>query len=291
LLTAAGGGYNVYIYNEAAGNYGVYNDNSLVDEGTNGTSRYIAPMQGFFVAAKTGTLGSGLGFDNAARVHSSQGWLKSDEGLSIRLKVSAPENAGSDEAMIEFGQSTSIGGAEKWNSFMPTAPGIYMPKDSKNFSINFLSTISENPEIPVSFKAGVAGTYSLTATFEQSAYGSVKLYDLKAGYEQDLKNNPVYSFAAGTDDDANRFVLKFSGVGIDAPEINSTGIYSIGNRLFIQNPGMAKLEVYNLSGQRIMDQEVNGNGLYQTSVSVATGYYVVRLTTSGNVRVSKVFIQ
>lgn len=68
LVEEIGGGHNMYIWNEAHDNYGVYNDASNVDNGTNGVTRYIAPMQGFFVvAANNGS----FGFENDARVHST----------------------------------------------------------------------------------------------------------------------------------------------------------------------------------------------------------------------------
>jgi hypothetical protein len=46
-----------------------------------------------------------------------------------------------------------------------------------------------------------------------------------------------------------------------------------------------------MSGQRMLVQEINGTGLFQTSLTGTTGYYVVRLTSAGNVRVAKVFIK
>ena len=44
-LVDSGGGYDMWIWNPATNNYGVYN--SLASTGTNGISNFIAPMQGF----------------------------------------------------------------------------------------------------------------------------------------------------------------------------------------------------------------------------------------------------
>ena len=51
------------------------------------------------------------------------------------------------------------------------------------------------------------------------------------------------------------------------------------------------LEVYNMAGQRILVQEINSTGLYQTTLNNQTGYYVVRLTNAGQVKVSKVLVK
>jgi hypothetical protein len=73
-LELSSGGYDIYIWNDVAYNYGVYNSASTSDEGTLGVTRYIAPTQGFFVrAAQSGN----LAMNNQVRVHQGAGnWLK-----------------------------------------------------------------------------------------------------------------------------------------------------------------------------------------------------------------------
>ena len=66
ILTDSLGGYNMWIWNPSANNYGVYNSVFPTDQGTNNITRYIAPMQSFFVrAAASGN----LVMNNNVRVH------------------------------------------------------------------------------------------------------------------------------------------------------------------------------------------------------------------------------
>lgn len=48
-LVNSAGDYDIWIWNPTANNYGTFN--SFTGLATNGASRYIAPMQGFFVQA------------------------------------------------------------------------------------------------------------------------------------------------------------------------------------------------------------------------------------------------
>ena len=48
-----GPAYSMYIWNETAGNYGTFVTNGDDESGTNNVTRYIPPMQGFFVMAAT----------------------------------------------------------------------------------------------------------------------------------------------------------------------------------------------------------------------------------------------
>jgi hypothetical protein len=46
-----------------------------------------------------------------------------------------------------------------------------------------------------------------------------------------------------------------------------------------------------MAGQQILSQQISSTSLYQTGLTGSTSYYVVRLVSAGNVRVSKVFVQ
>lgn len=92
-LEEHGGGYKIWVWNGVSGNFGTYNSASLVNDGTNGASRYIAPNQGYWV--KTLINQGVLGMDNAIRTHSNHEWLKNTPALADlqRLKVNGNANA------------------------------------------------------------------------------------------------------------------------------------------------------------------------------------------------------
>jgi autotransporter-associated beta strand protein len=283
------GGNNIWIWNGSAGNYGTYSTTTSGDLGTNNVGRYIAPTQGFFVQAASA---GNVGLTNAVRVSAIASQLKADSiSESIRVQVSGNSNSYTDEVLIEFNHQSNDGGAAKWWSMYTEAPSLYIVKDNKNFSLNFLTSIAENPIVPVSFKAGTDGDYILNSSFDSNEFGSIVLHDMKTGMEQNLKSNPVYAFSATTSDDPGRFILKFGGVGISNPESYQSGIYTYNNKLYIDNPGNATLEVYNMAGQKQFSRQISSSGLFQTNLSASTGYYVVRLTFAGQVRIAKVFVK
>ncbi len=102
---------------------------------------------------------------------------------------------------------------------------------------------------------------------------------------------PVYNFTSVAGDNPARFVLSFGTTGIGGPNANNGGVYAYGNNLYLINPGKARLEVFNLTGQAMLSQDISSEGLYKTGLSVPTGYYVVRVTTGARVSVTKIFIQ
>lgn len=283
-LKEDGGGFNMWIWNHEAGQYGAFN--SAGSTGINGVTQYIPPTQGYFVQAKTG--GGNLTIPETARVHSSQGWLKSSEIIenTVKLKVKGSANSYSDEILIEFGHPENEGGAAKWWSLYQEAPSLYTVKNNQNYSISFYTNVTDNPIIPLSFKAGSDANYTLTSCFNMSSFGSVKLQDLKTGFIRDFKINPDYSFSAETSDDAARFVLLFAGnIGInDNGNDNSFKIYTYNNTICILNndKSITKGEVfiYNFLGQLVRREQLSSGTLTKLEMNAVPGYYLVNVVTA-----------
>jgi len=290
VVVESGGGHNLYIWNQTANNYGAYNDNNSGDNGTNSVTRYIPPMQGFFVVASAA---GNLVIDNAAREHSAQSFLKSAEE-SFRLSVTAPVNYGSDEVLLDFGHPSSAGGAEKWESFIPTAPGIYTPKDGNNFSISFLTSVSDNPVVPVNFKAGANGSYSLNALFNSSAFTTANLEDKQTGIIYDLRLNPLYTFDAFTADDENRFNLHFTTVGINETEAEAAPlIYAYEKTVYISTKVTSGAEVFvrNITGQLIKKTSISGTTSAIELSALPVGVYVVNVADAQGIYSAKVILK
>ncbi|MBL7906389.1 MAG: T9SS type A sorting domain-containing protein [Bacteroidales bacterium] len=275
LMIAEFNGYNVWIWNDAAGQYGAYNSSSVSDEGTNNASRYIAPGQAFFV--KAGSAGT-LVMTNEVRVHSSQNWLKSDESIPgiLRLSVTNSANSYSDEIMIEFGHQDNLGGSEKFYSFYPTAPNFYSIKNGNNLSINLLSDISENQVIPLGLIPGVDASYTIHSNGLET-FNKVTLEDKKTGAVTDLKISSAYNFSAVVGDDPNRFLLHFSTVGISTPETTSIQIYTLEGKVYVNGaPANAQFSLTDITGRMVQRVQLGNSGLNTVNVSnLPHGVYVV----------------
>lgn len=284
-------GYSIYIWNDAANNYGTYNDANTGDAGTNDVGRYVPPLQGFFVQAQSN---GDFVFNDGARVHSSQQYMKSGNEEGFRLSVTAPENAGRDEILLDFGHESNQGGADKWYSMNATAPALYVPTTERDYSIRFLTTTEDNPIVPIAFKAGLDGEYSIQADFNTAAFSSVKLIDQLSNTVQELNGNSTYSFTATTDDDPNRFKLSFGFLGINNPDATAgVHVYTYDNLLYIETPSseVASINIHNALGQLVMQDRTTGNTLSSFNVStLGTGVYVVNVSLNQAVVSQKVVI-
>ena len=230
--------------------------------------------------------------DNDARVHSTQAWLKSGNDNSFRLKATAPAAYGSDELLLEFGHESSNGGAEKWSSFVVEAPGIYTPKNGKNYSISFLNSVSEHPVIPVSFTAGVEGNYTITADFNTAVFSQVTLHDSKTNTTHNLSTNPVYSFTASPGDNASRFSLHFASVGLgETPATQPVLAYYHDGALYVNNTEAgAEIMLFGISGQ-LLKQQTATSGLNTLQAGkLSAGVYVVRVQSAAGTYSSKVIV-
>ncbi|HET9571400.1 MAG TPA: hypothetical protein VFP20_08355 [Bacteroidales bacterium] len=211
MLDANGGGYFIWTWSTTANNYGVYNSSDADGVGTNNVTRYIAPMQAFFVKAATaGT----FAFHNAGRVHDGASvWLKSAQRSStpgVRLMVSS--TAGSDEIKFDFGYAVNQEGAVKLFSPVLTAPSLFMNCGGVEYSTRHLTDTKSNNYIPVNFKPGVSGQYTIKGMFDPSNVGSIILEDRQTGTMFNMDGGESYIFQASVSDAPERFVLHFGTI-------------------------------------------------------------------------------
>ncbi|MFZ4402088.1 MAG: beta strand repeat-containing protein, partial [Bacteroidales bacterium] len=294
-LDDAGGGENaMWIWNAGLGNYGTYISNAGTGTGTNDVTADIPLSQGFWVKAiNTGT----LGMTNAVRSHSSQAFLKSSSSAfdRVRLTVTGTTNSYSDEIIVKFGNADDLGGAPKMFSIDLTAPSLYSTKMNKNWSINYLTTIAQNNIIPVGFKSGVSGNYTLHASELNSSTTPTYIYlkDLAINSITDLNQNADYTFSASTTDNPMRFQLLFelSPLRISNNTILNTSIYLYDNTIYINsNETIHEIAIYNTLG-KLIKTFANGLKITIDMKENATGYYFVRVVTAKNVYSEKVLVK
>jgi len=297
VLTQRVGGYDYWIYNATAGNYGVFNSAESDDEGTNGTSRYIAPMQGYFVtAASTGN----IAMTSAVQTHSTQSWLDAGQlsGNSLRFRLTTQSNPYYDEMLIKVNPDVAPQGSMKFWSMTTEAPELYAIEDGYNYSIARFSEVNDQTVIPVGIKAGATGTYTLKVGGESTFFyaKNILLEDLKTGSVQNLKANPSYTFTAGPNDNPERFHLRFQGpYGVsESPVKQDYNIYAAGKTIVIRdlsgNDQTGNILVYNILGQKVGHQQTTGE-ITRIDLNSPAGWYIVTVLTNKGVISKKVFIR
>ncbi len=285
-LATASGGYDIWIWSEINFNYGAYNSSSSSDEGTLGVGRYIAPNQGFFVTASQSGI---VQMDNSVRVHNDAGnWLKSANSNyreeTVKLTIESSAGLGRDEVVVEFGHQQNETGTRKKFSFIPSAPSLFIPANELFYSIRMVGDKKKHAVLPVSFKAGEAGNYTLTAGFPSDEFDFFELYDKLTGMRHNLKEQPTYSFQAAPKDRTDRFVLQVApGHFADPHNLLPVNVHARNKTLHVDMRllnGQFNCDVFTLSGQQIAKKILFGGDVSQIDIPVAATVVVVHI--SGN---------
>lgn len=297
-LEQSAGGYNLWIWNDTAYNYGVYNSATAGDWGTLGTGRYIAPTQGFFVrAAQSGS----ISFSNDIRAHNNSGhWFKNQQGageaeaaMTLTLSSQLPLK-GADEVQILFGYPED-GGALKKFSFMRSAPSLFIPAQNQSWSVRMLESTAKHPVIPVSFIPPADGQFTLTASFDLTFFQTAILEDLQTGHTVNLMQKPGYTFVGSTRDDPARFVLRLQEGAFPNPHDElPVLIYAYQKALTIDlrflTPGQDyKVSVITIDGKLAAVYSLAGGNLVTLNQEqLRAGIYIVAVAGPEGVKREKV---
>lgn len=291
-LLASGLGIDMWIWNPSSSNYGVYNSSDGDGEGTNGVGRFIASGQGFFVRASAAS--GSFGMDNSVRVHNSDpsifksGTVKRN---TVNLTVKSSAGLGADEVMLRFGNERNMQGAAKLFSKVETAPSLYMIDGKENFSTYCYSTPESNPSVPVAFKAGENGLYTISVRCDEFHIPSLKLEDRKTHFIHDLRNGGPYKFKASKDDNPNRFVLHFAPQ-VPTPDKSMPAQVYAHERMLVVDlelvTGETNVEVFDLMGRKIMQGKVQGEAIHKLNLDAKTGVVIVVLKNPGGMLSQKV---
>jgi len=239
----------------------------------NGGSRYIAPMQSFFVKA---TAGNTLAVNNNVRVHNTENF-KSEVSDLIKLTVSG--NSTNDEIALYFNEDNED--SEKFFSWNTEMPQIYSIEADKKLAINKLQDVKAQQSVNLGIVCDIAGTYTITAnefTFNNAT--SIVLEDLKTGTFTSLSKDKSYAFAYEVGESENRFVLHFNYVATSIDEVSEINIFANAKSIYFNNIDnqIGTVKVYNVLGQTVLTSDLKS--VIETNLN--TGVYVVEVVTNNN---------
>ncbi|MEI6684065.1 MAG: hypothetical protein WCO44_15655 [Bacteroidota bacterium] len=257
------------------------------------SNQIIPPLQGFMVYVNAATSGQ-VTIPAAARTHSATAWYKTTGNPYIKLIARNPGEQTAQESVVIFDSQATPGYDSDFDAcFLPGyAPQFYsVATGDAHLSTNTLPSIGSQTTIPFNFIKTAGAVYSIEAVTLDNLPASVYLTDLKLNHSQNLAQDPIYTFTSADGDAPGRFLLSFGITGTGEKTGISNGIYTNGNKLYIINPGKANLEVYGLTGQRLLSEAIDQPELYKTTLFLPTAWYVVRVTMGTKVLVTKVFIE
>jgi hypothetical protein len=268
----------------------IYDDNTLdYIEFSGGVGVAQVPAtQGFFMQA---TAAGTFTFENGWRTHSgSDNFYK--ESIADVLAMQVSGNDYSDKIYIRFLDEATTGfdrmyDAHKLLSNAEAVPQIYTVSGVYQLAIN---TLPATEVIPMSFVAGLSGSYTIEA-IETSEFGNVVLEDKFTGAQVNLLENP-YSFDHVTGADTDRFLVHFTPLGTSEKDANDISIWSNDKDIYVNIPDVVngKVEVFNMMGQRVLSENLN-TGLNKYTVNGKDGYYIVKVLSSESTVTGKVIIK
>jgi hypothetical protein len=290
-LLESGGGYDMWIWNPVANNYGVFNSEGLSGSGTNNVTEYIAPMQGFFVRAATA---GNLVMTNSVRVHDgANNWKSAIVWDKFKIRIESNSENGYDEVLLQFGSSINQPGAVKLFSPEKSAPSIFIPYENMLLSVIYLTDTEENPLLPITFKPGSNGDYTFSVDNNMNDFDYLLLEDKKTSVFYNLKDNNSYRFNASITDGINRFVLHFEPISDEDKQELPAYIYSSDGNVVLDLTlvdEITDVKIVDVLGRTILQKSLAGNAIHSLRLNGRSQIFIVRAKTKNAFIVKKLFV-
>jgi hypothetical protein len=202
-----------YPSQSGSGNYAVYLPGGDDAVSLNGGSRYIAPMQGFFVKAiNDGT----LSFGNSSRLASLADSRTSIRNNAIKFRLT-DENNGTDEVLFRVlsGTTDQFDDASDAVKITPSEEVSYLTlhgDDELDYSVATVPAVSSDKTYKMSVFCKqetdfqLSGIGAVNFDFRYPVY----LHDKQLGIYKDLRADSVYSFTHSPEMESQRFEIIFT---------------------------------------------------------------------------------
>jgi hypothetical protein len=252
-----------------------YRMNEFGTEVIPGEGNEIGALEGIFVQAQGE--GESVTFSPARRNVQEQ----------IILNVTNNDNDNAiDRAIVRFGQGRML------PKFMlnENHTKMYISKDDNDYAV---VRSKKSGRLPVSFQPAENGTYKINVNAENLNMKYLHLVDNLTGADIDLLRTPSYSFDASTTDSADRFILVFKVAvtpihPLVLSDVKNIGFFSNGEWI-INNEGDALLQVIDVNGQILINEEINGS--VSKHINAAPGVYILRLVNGKDEKTQKIVIE
>jgi len=288
--------------NSGQWSFATYNASSSESVPLVANNGIIAPMQAFWVRAKTaGTLTLN---SNLTKSHQSSNPLKvraatNDDRQRIRLEVS--NGTATDESLIFFDTAASNGydnyDSPKMANNNVDIPEIYTMVNGRKLVMNGMNGIVNDMEIPIGFTTGKSNAFTLKTTQLSNLDADVKVYlkdNNNVNSLTELNLNEEYTFTSDITENITRFSLVFKAPSITTADNfvknNSVRVFSNeNNRILVENNlnfEDATMMVYNFVGQLKETKKLTGHSTI-SGLSYDSGVYFVAIRIGDKIETTK----
>ena len=175
-------------------------------------TKYIAPMQGFWVKVETDGQTGSLSMDNSMRSHQSSGVLRSTpQDFPAYLRFNMIDGLNKDQVILLMSPDASMS-LDNFDSEKMSASGyaqFYSTVNAKKLVINGMKNVKAKTSVPLTLVMPTSKSYMFQAEEFNIEDGLILLEDKQEDVIQDLTINPTYSFFGNAGTNATRFVVHF----------------------------------------------------------------------------------
>lgn len=281
-----------------SGNFAVYMPGGDDAVSLNNGSRYIPPMQGFFVkAAQQGILT--VNEKSCVRnITDSKVALKNN---SVKFKLKDSDGI-SDEVMFRVNANSTFGfddnlDALKFQGNVNSTSLFFGSDDDLKYAINTIPTVNSSLEIPLDIVSSRSGMLSISAagSFNFEYRYPVILEDMELGLFIDLRADSVYSFYHTPEMNSNRFKIHFNSTqGIEQPEDLISEITQFPGEVRITGTENEFFEakLYTTEGKLISSAKgiLSEGIILSTGSNISSGICILQVINGKSSMTKKIFI-
>lgn len=190
--------------------YNLTSNTAVVASGSGDLTRYIPPMQAFWV--KKSSEGSGtVQFLNAKRSQQAGVNLRSTATASETIRMQLSNGDQSDETLIGFYPAAQTAfdpyDSHKISNDNPQFPEIFTKAGTDEVAINGLPPVETGIEVPLGYRTGKSGSFTLIAKELNCPDATILLRDKQLNILQDMSLHPTYTFQSEIANTTQRFSL------------------------------------------------------------------------------------
>ena len=304
--TATSSGNNTMVFDtyNATSNLGV--NNSI---GGVAPSRYIPPMQSFWVYnPNDGNTGS-ITFKNSMRSHQANGGgLKDIEDFPAFARLNLVDGDFIDQVVVytDPNAKNKVDNYDSKKFLLPNKPQVYATVGDEQLVINGLKSGMAKTIVPLTVELPNTQVYTFEMNESYVENGSVILEDTQEGVFQDMGIHTTYQFSSDAGVTANRFVLHFllptgntsdsedSQVGIN--DLTNAQIDVINNQqgsilvsISSDLQASGEIQILDAAGSLIQSKTISDHTT-ALAIKQGAGIYFVRVITPLKSEMKKIFI-
>jgi hypothetical protein len=180
------------------------------------------------------------------------------------------------------------------SEFIPgDGPRFYSLSGGEKLSTNSLPSLSAQTEIDFVFVPNQGNEFEIEATGLEMILDPVFLYDKKSRSDQNLSENPIYTFVAAPGDDSTRFMLHFAATGFENPQglKEFTAWYTDQSLHFSTLGNNDVVIIYDMQGkmlQQILAKDIQNQSF---PIRLKSGVYIIRLNSGNNSYTKKILVR